>query len=311
MSVKVDKQAVMSDLQTLRDLVRWGASLFNRSELFYGHGTDNAFDEALMLACHVLSLPPVLPQGYLESRLTCDERIAIAEIFELRIQTRKPAAYLTGTAWFAGLPFLVDERVLVPRSPLAEPVLQGFSPWLEPTSVERILDLCTGSGCIAVACAIAFDNASVHATDISEDALAVARHNIDQHGLEDWVTPIQSDLFDKLNGYRYQLIISNPPYVSQQEMLALPQEYHQEPGLGLQAEDEGLQIVIRILANAADYLDDDGILVVEVGNSQETLEERFPDVPFVWLDFENGGHGVFLLEAQQLNNYRRAFQAAL
>ena len=309
MGINLEVTTEIQDLVSLRDFVRWGATRFSQAKIYFGHGTDNAFDEALALVCHVLALPPVLPDGYIDCRLTLTEKKAIAALFSERIDTRKPAAYLIGRAWFAGMPFHVDERVLIPRSPLAEPILQGFTPWLESERVERILDLCTGSGCIAIACAHAFENASVHAADLSADALQVVQQNIQLHELDDWVTPIESDLFDNLADFRYQLIISNPPYVSASEMQALPQEYRHEPSLGLQAEDEGLEIVIRILQQASDYLDDDGLLVVEVGNSQEALEERFPDVPFVWLDFENGGHGVFLLEAAQVKHYRPAFLA--
>ncbi|TCK18787.1 ribosomal protein L3 glutamine methyltransferase [Thiogranum longum] len=303
--------ADQAELQTIRDLVRWGASRFRENGLVFGHGTDNAFDEALVLVSHALHLPVGFPEHYLGANVTTAERSVVLDLLGQRIETRRPAAYLTGEAWFAGLPFYVDERVLVPRSPMAEWIERGFTPWLEPDNVERVLDLCTGSGCIAVACAVHFDNAEVDAVDISPEALAVAKRNVERHGLEDWVRLVESDLFDALEPARYQLIISNPPYVPDEEMQALPEEYHHEPELGLRAEQAGLAIVVRILAQAADWLADDGILVVEVGNSQDMLMECFPDVPFTWLDFERGGHGVFLLDAGQTREFQGVFRSIL
>ncbi|HFD78804.1 MAG TPA: 50S ribosomal protein L3 N(5)-glutamine methyltransferase [Gammaproteobacteria bacterium] len=299
------------NLQSIRDLVRWGASRFRQAGLVFGHGTDNPFDEALQLVSHALHLPVQFPEHYLAARVTPDEREAVLALIQQRIDSRKPAAYLTHEAWFAGLPFYVDERVLVPRSPLAEWIERGFEPWLQPDSIERVLDLCTGSGCIAIACAAHFENAEVDAVDISPDALAVAQQNVERHGLQDWVRLIQSDLFSGLETQRYQLIISNPPYVSAAELSQLPEEYRHEPELGLAAGREGLDVVLRILAQAADYMEPDAILVVEVGNSQETLSECFPEVPFLWLEFERGGHGVFLLDAQQVQEYQADFQQAL
>ncbi len=299
------------ELTTIRDLIRWGASRFSAAGLSFGHGTDNAFDEARVLLSHVLHLPVTFPDVYLAARLTDGEREAVSTLFQSRIDSRKPAAYLTHEAWFAGLPFYVDERVLVPRSPLAEWIERGFSPWLEADAVERVLDLGTGSACIAIACAAHFDNAEVDAVDISPGALEVARRNIERHELEDWVHLYESDLFESLPTELYQLIISNPPYVSADEMQTLAEEYRHEPEIGLHADQEGLAIIAQILARAADYLTDDGILVVEVGNSEELLVECFPDVPFVWLEFERGGQGVFLLEAAQVREYQPVFQAVL
>ncbi len=299
------------DLTTIRDLIRWGASRFNAAGLSFGHGTDNAFDEARVLLCHALHLPFQFPADYMGARLTDSEREAVGALFAQRIDTRKPAAYLTHEAWFAGLSFYVDERVLVPRSPMAEWIERGFAPWLEADDVDRVLDLCTGSGCIAIACAAHFSNAEVDAVDISAEALEVARQNVARHDLEDWVHLFQSDLFEALPTEQYQLIISNPPYVAADEMQTLPDEYRHEPDIGLRADKGGLDIVARILAQAGDYLSDDGILVVEVGNTEEMLVECFPDVPFVWLDFERGGHGVFLLESAQVREYQPLFAAAL
>ena len=299
------------ELKTIRDLMRWGASCFNHAGLSFGHGTDNAFDEALVLVSHALHLPLQFPEHYLAAHVTAEERDAALALIQQRIETRKPAAYLTHEAWFAGLPFYVDERVLVPRSPLAERIEHGFEPWLQSDAIERVLDLCTGSGCIAIACAAHFENAHVDAVDISEDALAVARRNVERHGLQDWVQVIKSDLYAAVEMQRYQLIISNPPYVSAEEMQQLPDEYRHEPQIGLAAGREGLDVVISILARAASHLEADGILVVEVGNGRELLSECFPDVPFLWLEFERGGHGVFLLDAQQVQQYQPLFAAAL
>jgi ribosomal protein L3 glutamine methyltransferase len=299
------------ELKTIRDLMRWGASCFNQAGLTFGHGTENAFDEALVLVSHALHLPVKFPEHYLAAHVTAEERDATLALIQQRIETRKPAAYLTHEAWFAGLPFYVDERVLVPRSPLAERIEHGFGPWLQSDTIERVLDLCTGSGCIAIACAAHFENAHVDAVDISDDALAIAHRNVERHGLQDWVQVIKSDLFAAVEMRRYQMIISNPPYVSAEEMLQLPEEHRHEPEIGLAAGSEGLDVVIRILAQAASHLEADGILVVEVGNSRELLNECFPDVPFLWLEFERGGHGVFLLDAQQVQQYQPLFAAAL
>ena len=299
------------ELKTIRDLMRWGASCFNQAGLTFGHGTDNIFDEALVLVSHALHLPLQFPEHYLAAHVTAEERDAALALIQQRIETRKPAAYLTHEAWFAGLPFYVDERVLVPRSPLAERIEHGFEPWLQSDAIERVLDLCTGSGCIAIACAAHFENARVDAVDISDDALGIARLNVKRHGLQDWVQVIKSDLFAAVGMQRYQMIISNPPYVSAEEMQGLPDEYRHEPEIGLAAGGEGLDVVIRILAQAASHLEADGILVVEVGNGRELLSECFPDVPFLWLEFERGGHGVFLLDAQQVQQYQPLFAAAL
>lgn len=296
-----DHDNVFSHLHTIRDLIRWGASRMNEAGLHFGHGTDNAIDEAAALVLHALYLPPDLHAEYLQSYLTPTEKQAAIQLLERRIAERKPAAYLTNRAWFMNLPFYVDERVLVPRSPLAELIERHFAPWLpDSRKVETILDLGTGSGCIGIACAYAFPDARVDLADISADALAVARRNITEHGFDDQVEAIQSDLFSALKGRRYDLIISNPPYVGQEELDNLPSEYHHEPRLGLVAGAEGLDVVAEILSQAADYLQRDGVLVVEVGNAQYALCEAFPDVPFTWLEFEHGGQGVFFLNASQL-----------
>lgn len=294
-------------LQTIRDFVRWGASRFNEAGLFFGHGTDNALDEAMVLVLHALSLSYDLPPAYFDARLDRSEREEVFELFRRRVEERLPAAYLTNDALFCGLHFYVNEHVLVPRSPIAELIEGHFQPWIEPGSVGRVLDLCTGSGCIAIATAYAFPEASVDAVDISPEALEVAQINIERHGLEGSVEAVESDLFSGLKGRRYDLIVSNPPYVGREEMQGLPDEYHQEPALGLESGELGLDIVVRILREASEYLEPGGVLVVEVGNSDEALAARFPEVPFVWLEFELGGHGVFLLTADQLNEYQSVF----
>ncbi|MDG4553301.1 MAG: 50S ribosomal protein L3 N(5)-glutamine methyltransferase [Candidatus Competibacter sp.] len=296
-----DHDDVPSHLHTIRDLIRWGASRMNEAGLHFGHGTDNAIDEAAALVLHALHLPPDLHVEYFQSRLTPAEKRTALHLLKRRIAERKPAAYLIQRAWFMGLPFYVDERVLVPRSPLAELIERHFAPWLpDSRAVGGVLDLGAGSGCIGIACAYAFPDARVDLADISAEALEVARRNVDEHGLEDQIEIIQSDLFSALKGRRYDLIVSNPPYVGLEELDGLPAEYRHEPRLGLVAGAEGLDVVLEILRQAADYLTRDGLLIVEVGNAQYALCEMLPDVPFTWLEFERGGQGVFLLNAAQL-----------
>ncbi|MFA5983169.1 MAG: 50S ribosomal protein L3 N(5)-glutamine methyltransferase [Methylococcaceae bacterium] len=302
---------VINTLSTMRDYIRWGASCFKAEKLYFGHGTATALDEAVALVLYSLHLPYDLSERYFDTVLTKPERATIIDLFGQRIAERKPAAYLTHEAMFAGLSFYVDERVLVPRSPIAELIAQRFSPWVEEEAVSRILDLCTGSGCIAIACAYAFPDALVDAVDISLEALAVAQINVEKHQTQDVLDIYESDLFNDLPDTQYDIIVSNPPYVCLQEWEGLPAEFHAEPDIGFKAGVSGLDIVLRILAESVDFLSDDGILVVEVGNSAEALQTRLPEVPFYWLAFENGGEGVFLLTAEQVSQYHEVFLLAL
>ena len=302
---------VITTLSTLRDYIRWTASRFTQANVSFGHGTVTALDEAAALVLHTVYQPYNLAEAYLDTVLTMTERQAVIDIIDRRINERIPAAYLTHEAIFAGLSFYVDQRVLVPRSPIAELIEQRFSPWVEEDQVRRILDLCTGSGCIAIACAYAFPDALVDAVELSVDALAVAEINIDNHQLSDSVTLYQSDLFTELPAVLYDIVVSNPPYVCHEEWEQLPEEFRAEPDMGLKAGHTGLDIVLRILVDADDYLAENGILIVEVGSSAQTLQDTFPDVPFYWLDFERGGDGVFLLTADQVQHYHELFMAAL
>ncbi|UJF23194.1 50S ribosomal protein L3 N(5)-glutamine methyltransferase [Shewanella sp. OMA3-2] len=298
---KIFVDEAVTELSTIGDMLRWAVSRFNDAGIFYGHGTDNAWDEAIALVFHALHLPEEIGQQVIQSNLTSSEKHKIVELIIRRVRERLPVPYLTNKAHFAGLEFFVDERVLVPRSPIAEMINNNFSPWLYNKPVHRIMDLCTGSGCIAIACAYAFEDAEVDALDISEDALEVAQINIETLGVLDRVFPIQSDMFAAIEkGPHYDLIVSNPPYVDAEDIGDMPNEYHHEPAIGLASGRDGLDLTKRILANAADYLTENGLLVVEVGNSMVHLMEQFPDVPFMWVDFEFGGDGVFVLTRDQL-----------
>lgn len=301
----------LASLSTIRDYIRWGASRFAEAKLNFGHGTASALDDAAALVLHTLHMPYNLSEFYLQTALTPTEKQAVVSMVERRINERKPTAYLTHESIFAGLPFYVDERVLVPRSPIAELIEQRFTPWIEEDQVERILDLCTGSGCIAIACAYAFPEAEVDAVDKSPDALAVATINLEKHHLADEIELYESDVFDALPDAQYDIIVSNPPYVAVAEWRQLAPEFHAEPEMGFVAGRTGLDIVIRMLAEAKDYLSPLGILVVEVGSSAETLQATFPNVPFYWLDFERGGDGVFLLTAEQVAEFHEDFTNAL
>ena len=289
----------------MRDYVRWGVSKFTENNLYFGHGTDNAWDEALHLVLHCLHLPPDIDTGVLDARLTNVEKNLVLVVLETRIKERIPAAYLTGLANFAGLQFKVDERVIIPRSPIAELIEQEFAPWLNGSSLRSVLDLCCGGGCIGIAVAAHLPQVTVDLVDLSEPALEVAQMNIDRHGLAQRVRAHGSDLFAALVAeQQYDLIVSNPPYVDSEDLASMPAEYQHEPRLSLEAGSDGLTFARKILQQAAAYLSEEGALVMEVGNSAAALEREFPDLPFSWIDFRRGGHGVFFLTAQQLREHQ-------
>jgi ribosomal protein L3 glutamine methyltransferase len=293
--------SLTAELHTVRDWLRWGVSRFNEANLFFGHGTDNAFDEAAWLVLHALHLPPDRLEPFLDARLTHSERLAVLDLLQQRVARRVPAAYLTGEAWLGGFRFHVDERVIVPRSYFAELLAHGFEPWLDDTTeVGSALDLCTGSGCLAILMAHAFPDASIDAVDISPPALEVATRNVADHGMEDRIELVQSDLFAGLAGRRYDLIISNPPYVTAAAMDSLPAEYRHEPSLALAAGADGLDIVRRILADAPAHMNAGALLAIEVGHNRAIVEEALPDLPLTWVDTEGGEEKIFILRREDL-----------
>ncbi|AHI27796.1 50S ribosomal protein L3 N(5)-glutamine methyltransferase [Marinobacter similis] len=294
----------IDDLHTVRDYLRYASTQFAASGLYFGHGTDNVWDEAVQLVMRSLNLPLENNTLFLDARLVREERQLIHERIKRRITERVPLAYLLGEAWFMGLPFHVDERVLVPRSPIGELIENRLQPWLGDKSVNRVLDLCTGSGCIGIGAATVFEDALVDLADISVDALEVAESNIELHELGDRVQCIQSDVFSNING-QYDVILSNPPYVDAEDLADMPDEYHHEPELGLAAGSDGLDIAHRILEKAAEHLAQDGLLIVEVGNSWGAMDDAYPDLPLTWLEFENGGSGVFLVTAEALREWQK------
>ncbi len=296
-----------TDPVTVEQILTEGQLLFETSDLYFGHGTDNAWDEAVFLVFYALDLPPDADRSVLNQQLTDIQCKAIHQLFEQRIRDRIPAAYLTGRAWFCGLPFAVDKRVIIPRSPIAELIMSGFHPWCS-TEPQRLLDLCTGSGCIGIACAYAFENAEVVLSDICADALQVAQQNIQQHDLAARVSAVQSDLFENLADQKFDLIVSNPPYVDADDYVSMPDEYFHEPELALASGNDGLDFTRRLLREAHDYLTEHGVLIVEVGNSGEALDRLFPSVPFLWLEFSEGDGGVFLLTRDQLLEHRESFE---
>ncbi|SMB27532.1 50S ribosomal protein L3 glutamine methyltransferase [Sterolibacterium denitrificans] len=289
------------ELITLRDWLRYAVSQFNAAGLHFGHGCDNAYDEAVWLILHTLHLPHDRLEPFLDARLTAAERLAVHHVLQQRIARRLPAAYLTNQAWLGEFSFYVDERVIVPRSYFANLLEEEFAPWIEsPAQVRSALDLCTGSGCLAILMALTFPDAEVDAVDLSTDALAVAQRNIADYGLAAQVRPIHSDLFGALAGRRYDLIVSNPPYVTQAAMDALPQEYRHEPALALAAGADGLDIVRRILVEAATHLQPGGLLAVEVGHNRDLVETAFPELPLTWIDTAGGEEKIFIIQREQL-----------
>lgn len=303
---KIFVDEAVNELYTIQDMLRWTVSRFNAAGLYYGHGTDNPWDEAVALVLPTLFLPLDFPADMRNCRLTPSERHRIVERVLRRINDRVPVAYLTNSAWFCGMEFYVDERVLVPRSPIGE-LIQNHFDGLLPREPLRILDMCTGSGCIAIACAAEFPDAEVDAVDISTDALTVAEQNIYAHALEQRVIPIRSDVFRDLPQDKYDLIVTNPPYVDAEDIADMPDEYHHEPAIGLASGMDGLKLTKRILAGAPDYLAEDGVLICEVGNSMVHLEAQYPEIPFTWLEFEHGGLGVFMLTRQQIVDHYHHF----
>ena len=279
-------------------------------DVFFGHGAASAEEEALLLLSHVLTREPDWINRNPQAPVDTEQAQRVRALLQQRLDHRLPMSYVTGSAWFAGLEFVADERALVPRSPFAELIGKGFQPWLGDARPERVLDLCTGGGCIAIAMAKAFPAARVDAVDLSPEALSLAEINRNKHRLADRLTLIQSDLFNAVTG-RYDLIVSNPPYVSEAEYQQLPAEYRHEPGLGLVSDGHGLRIPLTILAQAADYLSDGGLLFLEVGHSDQALEAALPAVPFTWLLFEHGGSGVCVFSREELLNYRHEFNRAL
>ena len=299
-----------AELASIIDFIRYGASRFSAAGLTFGHSHDNPIDEATHLVLASLHLPPDIPPAYGAGRLTVAERANVLELIERRVSERLPVAYLVGETWFAGLKFKSDRRALVPRSPIAELIESGFAPWLDERQIERALDLCTGSGCIGIALAEYNPDWRVDIADISAEALTLARENIAFQHVEGRVEAIQSDLFAALQGRRYDLIVSNPPYVTEDEYAALPGEYRHEPKLGPTSGADGLDLCLRLLAEAADHLTDDGLLIVEVGESEHALAALLPTVPFVWIEFKVGAMGVFALERRELVEHAVAIRHA-
>lgn len=304
MITQAESGAALAELVSVRDFLRWGETCLRRAEVFHGHGFVDPWDEVLQLILTALRLPHDADPRILDARLLTTEKAEVVRLLEQRVNARTPTAYLTHEAWFGGLSFYVDERVLIPRSPIAELIEKEFQPWL-PATPSRVLDLCTGSGCIAIALAYAFPMAEVDASDISAEALAVAAINVERYGLGAQVTLYSGDGLAAVESVvaergGYDLIVSNPPYVDAQDMAAVPPEYRHEPVTALSSGADGLDFTRRLLHEATRYLAPEGVLVVEVGNSAPALELAFPDLPFLWLDFERGGAGVFLLTRTQL-----------
>jgi ribosomal protein L3 glutamine methyltransferase len=297
-------QADLSPLSSIRDWIRYAVSRFERSDIFFGHGTDNSYDEAVWLVMRALHLPMDTVDNFLDARLSTSESSHLAELIERRVTERIPTAYLLNEAWLQGYAFYVDERVIVPRSFIAELLPDGLTPWLEyPEMVESAVDICTGSGCLGVLLAEAYPYAHVDVVDISSDAIDVCNLNIAKYGMESRISAIQSDMFAALKGRTYDLIISNPPYVDAPSMAQLPEEYRNEPQIALGSGEAGLDHTHTILREAKHYLNDGGILVVEIGHNRDALCEAYPDMPFTWLETSSGDQFVFLLTKEDLDHH--------
>ncbi|MCI1837551.1 MAG: 50S ribosomal protein L3 N(5)-glutamine methyltransferase [Achromobacter ruhlandii] len=294
-------QSARQELLTLRDLIRYGVSRLNAAQVALGHGSDNAWDEAVYLVLHALHLPLDTLEPFLDARVLTEERNRVLELIDRRVTERVPAAYLTNEAWLRGHRFYVDARVIVPRSPIAELLDEGLSPWVQDAqAVDSVLDMCTGSGCLAILSALAFPYAQVDAVDVSPDALEVARRNVNDYGLGDRLALHQSDLFDSLPERQYDVIVCNPPYVNSGSMDVLPQEYRHEPHLALAGGADGMDLVRRILQAAPRYLSENGVLVLEIGHERDFFEAAFPDLSPVWLDTEAASDQLLLLTREQL-----------
>jgi ribosomal protein L3 glutamine methyltransferase len=290
-----------TELSTLRDLLRFAVSRCNEAQLFFGHGADNAWDEAVYLLLHTLHLPLDRLEPFLDARLTRDERAAVLRVLERRISERLPVAYLTHEAWLGDYRFYVDERVIVPRSFIAELLREQLTPWIDdPGAITAVLDLCTGSACLAILAAHAFPAATIDAVDLSPQALAVARRNVADYDLGERIRLVEGNLFAGLKNQRYDLIIANPPYVNAASMATLPAEYRREPELALASGEDGLDLTRAILAAAREHLRPDGLLIVEIGHNREQLEAAFPTTPFTWLDTTAGDQYVFMLQRADL-----------
>jgi ribosomal protein L3 glutamine methyltransferase len=297
--MKIEDQ-ISAELVTVGDCVRWAQTCFEQAGLHYGHGTDNAWDEALHLIFGTLQLQWDSDPSVLDCKLTAAEKAAAIRNVQRRVNERIPVPYLTGRAWFAGLEFKIDRRAIIPRSPIAELIENDFAPWYAGAGLRRVLDLCCGSGCIGLAIAAWLPQTQVDLADIDEQALTLARENATLLGLSDRVQLVQSDLFTQLRGHQYDLIVTNPPYVDARDLASMPAEYAHEPPRALGSGSDGLSAIRQILVAAVHYLSPDGLLVAEVGNSWQSLEAALPGVPFTWIDLEHGGHGVFVLTAQEL-----------
>ncbi len=295
--------AAVREFSTVRDWLRFAVSRFDEAGLAYGHGSVNGYDEAAYLILHTLHLPLDRLEPFLDARLLPEEAARLVDILRRRVEQRIPAAYLTGEAWLHGYRFKVDERVIVPRSFLAPMILEQFTPWLDaPEQVDTALDLCTGSGCLAILTALAFPDAKVDAIDLSPDALAVARDNVTDYGLNDRIHLIQSDLYSRLNGRKYDLIVANPPYVNAESMAMLPPEYRHEPEMALGSGNDGLAATRTILLEAPKHLNPGGLLAVEIGHNREALEIAFPDIEFTWPELEGGEDTLFLVRREDITH---------
>jgi ribosomal protein L3 glutamine methyltransferase len=292
---------ILNELSSIRDWLRYAVSRFEDSDVFFGHGTSNAYDEAVWLIFGFLHLPHDTIENFLDAHLTSKEKKDLSFLIEKRINDKIPTAYLLNEAWLRDYKFYVDERVIVPRSLIAESLSENLYPWIDdPEKIYSALDLCTGSGCLGIMMAHSFQNAIIDLVDISEKALQVAEINVNHYGLHDRIELIQSDLFDRLKGKKYDLIISNPPYVNQTSVDSFPMEFLKEPSMALGSGEDGLDHTIKIIHEAKHYLNDDGILIVEIGHNKEILLKKFPKLQFQWLDVSLGNDFVFMLEKSQL-----------